>query len=186
MKEQSMKKTLLTAVMLCSAVAFAAPPPAGRPPPQGGPLQGDERGQHREEREKRVRMMLVVGIADALSLTEAEALRMGDKIKGFEDRRRPVREAMHESMKTLKAASDGDPAALPQVDAAVQKVLDGRQQMAQLDKEMFAGLSQGLTPQKRAQLAIFLARFHQGVGKMKGQGGQGRRAHGRGNAQTDF
>jgi hypothetical protein len=70
----------------------------------------------------------------------------------------------------LKAASDGDPSALPQVDAAVQRVLDGRQQMAQLDKEMFAGLSAGLTPQKRAQLAIFLAKFHQGAARMKGGG----------------
>jgi hypothetical protein len=170
-------KTLLTAVMLCSALAYAAPPAAGRPPPQGAPLSGDERGQHREERQKRMRMMLVVGIADALSLSEAEALRLTDKVKGFEERRRPVREAMHESMKTLKAASDGDPAALPQVDAAIAKVLDGRQQLAQLDKDMFAGLSQGLTPQKRAQLAIFLAKFHQGMGKMKGEG-RGRRGHG--------
>lgn len=176
-------KTLLTAVVLCSSLAFAAPPAGGRPPPgQLQPQAGDDRPEHREEREKRIRMMLVVGIADALSLSEAEALRLGDKVKGFEERRRPVREAMHESMKTLKAASDGDPAALPQVDQAIQKVLDGRAQMAQLDKEMFAGLSQGLTPQKRAQLAIFLARFHQGMGKMgKGGEGRGRRFHERGN-----
>ena len=170
-------KTLFTAALLMTTLAIAAPPPVAKGPPpgaQGGPMQGDH-GARREEREKRMRMMLVVGIADALSLTEAEALRLGDKIKGFEDRRRPVREQMHESMKVLKAASDGDPSALPQVDAAVQRVLDGRQQMAQLDKEMFAGLSQGLTPQKRAQLAIFLARFHQQAGKMMKGEGHGRR-----------
>lgn len=178
-------KALLTAVMLCSAAAYAAPPPGGRPPPRAGAMPEGDRAELREERERKVRMMLVVGIADALSLTEAEALRLGEKIKGFEDRRRPVRESMHEAMKTLKAASDGDPAALPQVDASVQRVLDGRQQMAALDKEMFAGLSQGLTPQKRAQLAIFLAKFHQGMGKLKGQGGHGRRFHGRANGQFD-
>lgn len=178
-------RALVTAVMLCSAAAFAAPPPGGRPPPRAEGMADDARGERREEREKKVRMMLVVGIADALSLSEAEALRMGEKIKGFEDRRRPVREAMHEAMKTLKAAGDGDPAALPQVDAAVQRVLDGRQQMAALDKEMFAGLSQGLTPQKRAQLAIFLAKFSQGMNKLKGQGPHGRRFHGRANAQLD-
>jgi hypothetical protein len=181
-------KSLFAAVLMLSAVASAAPPAAARPPPPGAssaPQQNDDAAGRREEHEKRVRMMLVVGIAEALSLTEAEALKMGDKIKGFEERRRPVRTQLHESMKLLKNASDGDPVALTQVDAAVQRVLDGRQQMAALDKEMFAGLSQGLSPQKRAQLAIFLAKFHQGMGKRGGGDGHGRRGGGRIHGQLD-
>ena len=185
-----MKKTLMTAALLFSALAYAGAPPAARPEAaaaraaqasaQPGAQPGaDGRDDRREEREKRVRMMMVVGLAEALNLSEAEALRMGDKVKGLEERRRPVREQMMEGMKTLKAASDGDPAALPNVDNAVQRVLDGRVQMAQLDKEAFATLSKDLPPQKRAQLAVFLARFHQkaaGMGGGKGRwGGRGAR-----------
>jgi hypothetical protein len=176
-------KALFAAVLMCSAVASAAPPPAARQPNTPvatNPATQDDQFGRREEREKKVRMMLVVGIADALSLSEQDALKMGEKVKAFEERRRPVREQLMESMKLLKNASDGDPVALTQVDGAIQRVLDGRQQMAALDKEMFANLSQGLTPQKRAQLAIFLARFHQGMGKMGGRGGEhGRRGWGR-------
>lgn len=179
-------KTVFAAAVLLTSLALAAPPPGASRNPAGQPGQADgAQGGRREERERRARMLFVVGAAEALNLTEAEALRLGDKLKGYEERRRPVREQMHEGMKVLRAASQGDTAALPQVDAAVQRVLDGRAQMAQLDKEMFAGLSQGMTPQRRAQLAVFIARFHQAAAKLKGGEGHGRR-HGRPNGRTDF
>ncbi|MBS1152813.1 MAG: hypothetical protein H6Q89_4511 [Myxococcaceae bacterium] len=166
-----MKKLLLAAVLAVSSLSFAAPPPAGAPPPKWG-----ERGDNSErkaEMAKKIHMLLVVGIADALSLNEAEALKMSDKLKGYEEKRRPVRETLGESLRVLKAAADGDTSALAQVDQAVQKLFDGRQQMAALDKEMFAGLSKDLSPQKRAQLAVFLAKFHAEARGWKG-GGKGR------------
>ncbi len=164
-------KKLVLAVVAVSSLAFAAPPPAG-----AAPAKWDERGGDHAERKaemaKKLHMLMVVGIADALSLTEAEALKLSDKLKGHEEKRRPVREAMGDSLRTLKAAADGEASAVGQVDAAVQKLFDGRQQMAALDKEMFAGLSKDLTPQKRAQLAVFLAKFH---AESKGwKGGKGR------------
>ena len=140
-------KKLVLAVLTMSSLSFAAPPPAA----------GDDR---KAELGKKMHLMLVLGVADALGLNEAEALKMSDKLKGFEEKRRPTREAMGEALKTLKAASEGDATAAASVDAAVQKLFEGRQQMAALDKEMFAGLSKDLSPQKRAQLAVFLARFH--------------------------
>jgi Spy/CpxP family protein refolding chaperone len=161
-----MKKFLVAAVLAVSASSFAAPPPAAAPVPKGE-VRGDK-----AEMQKKMHLMLVVGIAEALSLNESEALKMSDKLKGYEEKRRPVREAMHESVKTLKAAADGDTAAGAQVDAAVTRLFDSRQQMAAMDKEMFAGLSRDLNPQKRAQLAVFLARFH---AEAKGfKGGKGR------------
>ncbi len=168
-------KKLILAVLAVSSMAFAAPPP---PAPAAAPparWDGEGGGERKEEMQKKIHMMMVVGMADAMGLNETEALRLSDKLKVFEDKRRPVREGMGDAMKTLKAAADGDSTAAAQVDAAVQKVLDGRQQMAALDKEMFLGLSKDLTPQKRAQLALFLARFHAEMGKMgKGGGGHGR------------
>jgi len=166
-----MKKFLVAAVMAVSAVTFAAPPaPAAA-------VDGD-RAERKAEMQKKMHMLLVVGIADALSLNESEALKMSDKLKAFEEKRRPVREGMGDSLRILKAAADGDATAAAKVDGAVQKLFDGRQQMAAMDKEMFAGLSQGLAPQKRAQLAIFLAKFH---AEAKGwKGGKGRHHKDRG------
>jgi Spy/CpxP family protein refolding chaperone len=179
LKELFMKK-LIGALLMVSSLAFAAPP-AAPPASAGAPparWDGEHGGERKEEMQKKIHMMLVVGIADAMGLNETEALRMSDKLKVFEDKRRPVREAMGDAMRTLKQAADGDSAAGAQVDAAVQKVLDGRQQMAALDKEMFQGLSKDLTPQRRAQLAIFLARFHAEQKFGKGGGGGGGRRHG--------
>ncbi len=169
-----MKKVLLAAVLAVSAVSFAAAPVA--PIQAAPPAKWDERGDHGErkaEMTKKIHMLLVVGIADALGLNESDALKLSDKLKGYEEKRRPVREGMGESLRILNAAAEGDASAAAQVDSAVLKLFDGRQQMAALDKEMFTGLSKDLNPQKRAQLAVFLARFH---AEAKGwKGGKGRR-----------
>ncbi|MBK7863475.1 MAG: hypothetical protein IPJ65_33715 [Archangiaceae bacterium] len=180
-----MKKLIAAAVLAVSAVSFAAPPaqgvaaqrgaaaPAAQAQP-GGPWD-DERGEgRREEHEKRMRMMMVVGMAEALNLSEAEAIRLGDKIRAFDDKRKPLREQMFDSMKLLKAAADGDQAALGRVDQATVALLDLRQQMAAVDKEMFLTVSKDLTPQKRAQLALFLAKF---AHERKGGGMRGGRHH---------
>ncbi len=155
-------KTLLLSALLFSSVALAANPPtaASKPVPQAPASWSghDEMEGRGPDFERRMRMMLVVGLADALSLNEGEAIALADKIKAFDERRRPVREQMKEAMKTLKAAADGDQSALGQVDNATQKVFDGRQQMAALDKEMYLTVSKDMQPQKRAQLAMFLAK----------------------------
>jgi len=175
-----MKKLIAAVLLAVSAVSFAAPPP--QPPAKGaadsdpglGGWDDDRFEERREQREKRMRMMLVVGMAEALSLSEAEAIRLADKIKAFDDKRKPLREQMFASMKLLKAAADGDTAALPKVDQATTAVLDLRQQMAAVDKEMFLSVSKDLAPQKRAQLAIFLAKF---MREGKGGGMRGGRHH---------
>ncbi|MBL9037127.1 MAG: hypothetical protein JNG84_01310 [Archangium sp.] len=163
---------------MSSALALAAPPVGkGGASRAGGDDDGRE-GRH-EELGRKARMLAVVGIADALELNEAEALKLSERLRAFDDKRRPVREAMHEAMRSLKAAADGDASALPQVDANVQRVLDGRSQMAAIDKELFAALSQGQSPEKKARLALFLAKFGEEMRRFKGgHGGKGRH-HGR-------
>ena len=59
-------------------------------------------------------------------------------------------------------------------------MLDTRAQMAAVDKEMFLTVSKDLTPQKRAQLALFLAKFmHEAQFKGHGGGGFGGERGGR-------
>ena len=170
-----MKTKLSLSMLVLSAVtAFAAPPPGGK----GGPGQGmgkGDREERMEAREREARLMYVVAISEALELNEAEAIKLSEKIKGVEEKRRPLRQAMGEAMRSLKDAADGEANALTQVDANVQKVLDGRAQMAAMDKELFATLAQGYPPQKRAKLALVLGRLnHEMKGFKKGRHRQGR------------
>lgn len=158
---------MMTAVLLMtSSLALAAPDD------KTGPARwnGKDETTARTEFARRARLKYVVEIAEALDLNEAEALKLSDKIKGIEDRRQPIRQDMREAMKAVKAAAEGDTAALPQVDANIQKVLDGRAQMAVMDKELFTLLAKDLSPQQRAKLAVVLAKIH-------GEGKKGRHAH---------
>jgi hypothetical protein len=106
-------------------------------------------------------MMFVVAASEALELNEAEALKLSEKVKSIEEKRSPIRQQMFAAMRDVKAAADGDAAALAQVDSNIQKVLDGRAQMAAMDKELFAFLAKDLSPQKKAKLALVLAKMHQ-------------------------
>jgi hypothetical protein len=170
-----MKKLLVLCVLSLSMGSFAGPPKNTPADWKGG---GEDHAQRREERAKKGRMMALLGLSEALELNEADTLKLSERLKAFDDRRAPIREAMGTAMKTLKAASEGDASVAAQVDQAVQQVLDGRAQLAALDKEMFVALTQGQTPQKKARVALFLAHFSQEMQRITHVSGGGEE-HGR-------
>lgn len=157
-------RMMLVVVALSSLAAFAGPRFGG-----GGEREG--RFEERfEEKAKEMHLKAVVTISEALELKEADALKLSEKLKGFEERRRPLRLTMFTAMKAVRDAADGDAAALATIDANVATVLDGRAQMAALDKELYASLAQGLTPQKKARLAMALGQLsREGHGGKKGR-----------------
>lgn len=111
----------------------------------------------------RMRMMRVIALADALDLNETEALRMGEVMRKYDERRRPIRQQVQEASQILERAANGDASVMNQVDSATQRIFDARSQMAQLDHDMFGELTRGLSAEKRAKLAVFLARFDKQV-----------------------
>lgn len=119
------------------------------------------------EAEKQARVARVVGLAAELELDSAQALRMDETLRKFDERRRPLREQVRESAQILDRAADGDNAAMAQVEQAAQRAFDARAQLAALDREMFQELSKGLPPQKRAKLALFMARYENKYMKFK-------------------
>ncbi len=119
-----------------------------------------------ERAEKQARMMRVLGLVEELELDEAQALRMAETMRQFDERRRPLVAQVQESARVLKQAADGDASAQSQVDQAVQRVFDARVQLATLERDMYQVLAKDLPPQKRARLAIFMARHESRLVKL--------------------
>ncbi|HYH96542.1 hypothetical protein [Hyalangium sp.] len=140
---------------LLPLTALAAPPDA----------QAETEAE--QNAEKQLRLARVLGLAEELELDSAQALRLDETLRKFDERRRPLREQVRESAETLERAADGDSTALSQVEQAAQRAFDARAQLAALDREMFQALSKDLPPQKRAKLALFMARFDNKFMKFK-------------------
>jgi hypothetical protein len=107
----------------------------------------------------RQRLMKVVGLAEALELNEIQALRMADVMRRYDERKAPLQVQNAELAKVIKRASEGDSAAVGQVDRAIQTISDNRVQVQQLDREMMDELGRNLSPQQRAKLMIFFVNF---------------------------
>ncbi|MBM7118284.1 hypothetical protein [Archangium primigenium] len=117
-----------------------------------------------ERAQKQARMKRVLSLAEDLELNEAQALKMAETMRQFDERRLPLLRQVHASAQVLRRAAKGDASLQAQVDQAVQQVFDARAQLTALERELYQTLARELPPQKRAQLAIFLARND---GKMK-------------------
>ncbi|RYZ38890.1 MAG: hypothetical protein EOO71_22200 [Myxococcaceae bacterium] len=155
------------------ALVFALPVMA-LAQPGAGPGPGARDPDRMAKAEQRQRLRQVLELADTLELDSAQALKMDETLRRFEDKRRPLREQVRDSARTLQMASRGDSAALGQVDAAAQKIFDARAQISALDREMYQALAKDLPPQKRARLAVVLARS-EGAKWFKGKKDKGPR-----------
>jgi len=145
---------VLTLALLPMA-ALAAPPDA------------QARAEADLQAEKQARLARVLGLGEELELDSQQALKLDETLRKFDERRRPLREQVRESAEILERAADGDTTALSQVDQASQRAFDARAQLAALDREMYQTLSRDLPPQKRAKLALFMARFDNKFMKFK-------------------
>jgi hypothetical protein len=131
-----------------------------------GPNWGPGSGPSGEQWQKRARLMRTLAIADALELDDTATLKLRDRLANFEQTRAPIQAQLLEQTVVLRRAAKGDTTAFAQVDGAIQKVLALRGQLEQLDRQLFAELSAGLSPQKKARLALAMARLPQQMREM--------------------
>ena len=150
-------------VLLASAGAFAQ---------DSGPHSEMGPGPNGEQWQKRARLMRTLAIADALELDDAATLKLRDRLVRFEQKREPIHSQLMEQTVVLRRAAKGDTTAFAQVDGAVQRVLALRGQLEQLDRDLFTELSAGLTPQKKARLALAMARLPQQMREMAQEKGR--------------
>ncbi len=154
-------KKLTVFLALLPALALAAPQPApGRPPPASDDLSRMQRTQ------KRLRVARAVGLAEALDLDEAGGLRLRDAMARADDRRLPLQRQVRDATRVLRDAAAGDAQAAPGVDGALDRVRDARTRIQALDEDLLRQLTQGLTPEKKARAALFLARFRERSARM--------------------
>jgi hypothetical protein len=113
----------------------------------------------RQKQLARMRMMRIAGLADALGLDDGTALHLNDVMRQFDERRVALEVENAELAKTIKRASDGEPAALSSTDHALQRIWDNRTEIQQLNRAMFEAVGRELSPQQRAKMLIFLAVF---------------------------
>jgi hypothetical protein len=158
-----MKSVVLALALTIPLAALAAAPAA-----PGGPAPGD-REQRREQMEKRMRLARTLGLAEALDLSEPEALRLREVLARIDAKREPLKKQLRESMEVVKKAAQGDPAAEKGVDEALRRLRELRGQMMALHDEAFQAIAKDLPPQKKAKAALFLARFRERMGMKAGE-----------------
>jgi hypothetical protein len=161
-----MKRVRVAMLALALLPAMAVAQPEHRRGERGERAERHEArdGERLERMEKRQRLRQVLELSDALELDNAQALKMEETLRRFDEKRRPLREQVREAARILHLAARGDSAALPQVDGAAQRAFEARERIAALDKEMYQALAKELPPEKRARLALTLARTE---GKLK-------------------
>lgn len=167
--------TFLAAAIPLAALAQGGPPAGaqGQAQPQPGAAAKGKPGAWRgnpEAMEKRMRLARALGLAEALDLEPAAALKLGETIGKFDDRRLAAHRAMHDSRDVLRRAAQGEKVSAADVDQAIQKGLDARAQLQAIDRDTVQAVTQGLTPEKKARAVLFLSRFQQHFGPAMGPG----------------
>ncbi len=170
-----MKKLALLFSLVPALALAQQPPPAGR-----AAAPGSDDATRMERMQKRMRLARTLGLAEALDLDEAAAMKLRDVMARFDGRRAPISKQVRDDLRILRDAAGGDKAAAAQVDPAIQRLRDARAQLQKLDAEMFGQVSQGLSPEKKARAALFLSRFHERAGRMMMMHHSGGRGQGMG------
>jgi hypothetical protein len=157
-------KKLVLVMALVPALALSAPERPGRPGDGGrgpGPAAALDDATRVQRIQKRMRLALTLGLAEALDLDEPATMRVRDAIAKNAEKRLPLRQQVFENVRVIRSAARGDPAAMGQVDGALGKLRDVRSQLRALDDELLQQVTQGLSLDKKAKAALFLARFHE-------------------------
>ncbi|HVO18267.1 MAG TPA: hypothetical protein VMU15_03370 [Anaeromyxobacter sp.] len=171
-------RKMLIALLMIPAVALAQAAPKDKAGPDG---RGPDPARM-EKMEKRMRLARTLGLAEALDLDTAQALKLGETLSRFDDRRQAARKQAMDARQALRQAAQPDSkATAADVDGAISKLLDSRTQLQAIDKEMLASATKDLTPMQKARAALFLGRFRERIERHLMPGpGMGRGMDGRG------
>jgi hypothetical protein len=109
--------------------------------------------------EQRAQLALVVGLAEALDLDTAQALKLRDTLDKLQPRRQAAHKQLADAREAIRDAAQGQKATAAQVDEAIKKAQDARAQIEALQRDTFNAISKDLTPEQKARAYMFLGRF---------------------------
>jgi Spy/CpxP family protein refolding chaperone len=190
-----MKKPMLVAVLLAPLAAYAQAGAGPGPGPGAGPGPGpgagmgpgvmgrnrahgwgpEDDGKGPGEPGKRAKLALTLGLAEALDLDDAQALKLRDAVEKFHQKREPLHGQMREAMQVLRKAADGEKADAAAVDQALARLLDLRAQAQVADRELVQAVTRDQPPAKKARAVLFLTRFQHRMEERMGPMGRGGR-----------
>jgi hypothetical protein len=177
-------RKLVIALVLLPLVAVAQGPASGSGSGQGagvapapGPRGlGAGRGDPQAV-ERRMRLARTLGLAEALDLDSAQALKLGDQVARFDEKRLAAHRQLRDAHDVLRRAASGEKTTQAEVDQAIQRALAARAQLQTIDRDTIATITKDLTPEKKARAVLFLQRFqgryHPGMMGGPGKGGRG-------------
>jgi hypothetical protein len=183
-------KKLALLLALTPVLALARGAPGSNPDPGPGARGMDPDSAQRMQ--KRMHLALTLGLAEALDLSGAQALKVHEQLEKMTPRRAAAHQQLREATQLLRRSAKGEKVAAGDVDQAVTKLLDARAQLQAIDRDLVTTVTKDQPPEKRARAVLFLARFHQrvmqGFGGMRhrmgrgmmGPGGHGPGGHGMG------
>ena len=164
---------ILIAALVFPLAAFAQagqPQKQQQPPPpqQGGAQQGQPPGPGRgmgpgradpERMERRMRVARTLGLAEALDLEPAEAVKLNQQLAKSDEKRAAIHKQLVDANQTLRRAASGEKVTAAEVDQAIQRMFAARGQLEAIDRDAVQSLVKDLTPDKRARAVLFLERF---------------------------
>lgn len=160
-------KKLALLLALTPVLALARDAPGSNPDPGPGARGMDPDSAQRMQ--KRMHLALTLGLAEALDLSGAQALKVHEQLEKMTPRRAAAHQQLREATQLLRRSAKGEKVAAGDVDQAVTKLLDARAQLQAIDRDLVTTVTKDQPPEKRARAVLFLARFHQRV--MQGFGG---------------
>jgi len=171
-----MRKQILIALAALPLAALAQGMGAGPGAGPGGGHMGHGRGMgmgpgdgERVERvEKRMRLARTLGLAEALDLDAPQALKLGEIVARFDERRLAAHKQLFDAHQAIRKAARAEKVTAAEVDQAIQKALEARAQVHAVDREMLAAVSKDLSPEKRARVFLFLEKFQGRFGPRHG------------------
>ena len=143
---------------------------AQTPPPPAGPMDP----ARVEKMQRHAVLAITLGMAEALQLDDAAALKLRGQLEKFGPRRMALVKQMHDSIQVLRRSAGGDKASTADVDGAISRLQDAQAQMLGLNRELVATVTKDLPPEKRAKAVLVLAKFQQRMMERMRPGARGR------------
>lgn len=157
------RHTVLTLALVCG---LALPALAEPPSDAERDARIAEKMEKRAEHLRRIHTARTIELGQILGLDTAGTIKLGERLKPYEDQRLALRLSNFEAVRALRQArryGSGDAV------AAAKKLAANRIQLSQVDQQELDEVLKGLSPEKAREAAIFMIEFPRRLERTAGE-----------------